>query len=87
MKQLKLLLIITLLALPFTGVQSQTQATEQLKATIEKYILSKLQLSKDELLLEFTHLEKQSFKKIVFDKIKVLPSHKLVHKGLQIIKC
>ncbi len=87
MKQLKLLLIITLLVLPFNGVQSQTQATEQLKATIEKYILSKLQLSKDELLLEFPHLEKQSFKKIVFDKIKVLPSHKLVHKGLQIIKC
>ena len=87
MKQFKILFILTLLALPFNQSQSQTLTTEQLKTTIEKYVLHKLQLSKDELLLEFPNLEKQTAVKITFDKIKILPSQKPVRKGLQLIKC
>ena len=87
MKQFKILFILTLLALPFNQSQSQTLTTEQLKTIIEKYVLHKLQLSKDELLLEFPNLEKQTAVKITFDEIKILPSQKPVRKGVQLIKC
>jgi flagella basal body P-ring formation protein FlgA len=50
-------------------------------------VLHKLQLSKDELILEFPNLEKQNAAKIAYDEIKILPSRKPVRKGLQLIKC
>ena len=87
MKQFNILFILTLWALPFNQSQSRTLTTEQLKTTIEKYVLHKLQLSKDELLLEFPNLEKQTAVKITFDEIKILPSQKPVRKGVQLIKC
>ena len=87
MKQFNILFILTLLALPFNQSQSRTLTTEQLKTTIEKYVLHELQLSKDELLLEFPNLEKQTAVKTTFDEIKILPSQKPVRKGIQLIKC
>lgn len=84
---LRLCALIALLTLPVNQGKSQTLTTEQLKVTIEKYVLHKLQLSKDELLLEFPSLEKQNAAKIAYDEIKILPSRKPVRKGLQLIKC
>ena len=84
---LRLCTLTALLTLPVNQGKSQTLTTEQLKVTIEKYVLHKLQLSKDELLLEFPNLEKQNVAKIACDEIKILPSRKPVHKGLQLIKC
>lgn len=76
-----------LVCLKFDGVKSQPLTTGQLKTTIEKYVLRKLQLSKDELILEFPNLENQTAAKITFDEIKIIPSQKPVHKGVQLIKC
>ncbi len=84
---LRLCALIALLTLPVNQGKSQNLTTEQLKVTIEKYVLHKLQLSKDELLLEFPNLEKQNAAKIACDEIKILPSRKPVRKGLQFIKC
>ena len=84
---LRLCALIALLTLPVNQGKSQTLTTERLKVTIEKYVLHKLQLSKDELLLEFPSLEKQNAAKIAYDEIKILPSRKPVRKGLQLIKC
>ncbi len=83
----KSLIFIVLLFLPINQLRSQTQATDQLKVTIENYVRQRLQLSKDELLLEFPNLEKRNLGKATFDEIKVLPSHKPVRKGVQLIKC
>jgi len=81
------LLALTVPGMASSASQPSSQLVGRVRNAVESYVIEKLALSPDDVIIDVSFVEKREYMGKASDELRVLPSEKGIQRGLQYVTC